>query len=63
MSEVKTCVVIGHFTLGCNEGNIFESAEFGYNRHYATAHEFISSVTDMHRKSGSSWVIKQVVIG
>lgn len=61
--DVKTCVVIGHFTLGSAEGKIFESAEFGYSCKYATAHEFISEVTNMHRKAGSDWTIKQVVIG
>jgi hypothetical protein len=60
---VKTCVVIGHFELGVSEGRVFESAPFGYQCEYATAHHFITTVREMHRASGSKLTITNVVIG
>jgi hypothetical protein len=64
MSNVKTCVVIGYFTMESGDsGRIFESAEFGGNMQYETAHDFIEDVKKTYRGRVREWVIKQVVIG
>lgn len=63
MSEVKTCVVLGHFTLGDNQGQILEYAEFGYNCNYATAAQFIKAVHEMHRNAGSKYTFTNIIIG
>lgn len=62
--EVKTCVVMGYFTIGDSEQTtMFESAEFGYLCEYQTANHFITSVREMHKKNGSRLTITSVVIG
>lgn len=63
MSDVKTCVVMGHFTLGDHQGQIFEYAEFGYDCNYATAAEFIKAVRDMHHNTGSKYTFTNIIIG
>jgi len=62
--KVKTCVIIGRFEdKSGEEHRVFENTEFGFNRHYRTANEFIMSVRKSFKTAGFQLIVEQIVIG
>lgn len=61
--SIKTCVVMGTFQIGNSEqGNFFESATFGLDSKFATAHDFIQYLRRDFLK-GCRYRITDVIIG
>lgn len=66
MSSIKTVVIIGTSLKprsGIPAVDVFESAVFGYDQEYTSAHHFIETVRQLHRSNGFELKIDKVVIG
>ena len=63
---MKTCVVIGHSRPNVQMSGsteVCESAVYGMDSHFPSAHDFIRHIQDLHKNNNRILVINSVVIG